>query len=226
MRRYFRHQVLAPTLSGGLLLAMGLSALSRPTPQDAESYHEQVRLAAASIPHQIGDWMGTDKAITPAAIKILQPNAMLNRSYKNAKDGRTASVLLVQCKNARDLAGHYPPNCYPSHGWKTDNAEEKEWRVDGHKMRGMEYAFSFARTTGTSRIVIRNFMILPNGQIYPDMNGVRMAAADYNRYFFGAAQFQLLTEAGIPNEKRDSIFRELLSGYEHVIEVIRGGQNK
>ena len=218
-----RKQVWIPLLSVGLLGAMGFSALSRPTPDDAEPYHLRVKQVAAEIPLRIDRWIGTDKEPTRAAVKLLNPNVLFTRRYRNLDTGRTATFMLVQCKDARDLAGHYPPVCYPAHGWKLKSSAPKYWHFNELQIPGMEYRFDFSRLEGTRRIVIRNFMILPDGRIYRDMSGVREAAADYNRHFFGAAQIQLVTDAGMPSPERDEVFRELLEGHQTLIDALRGG---
>mgnify|MGYP007071125856 CR=1 FL=1 len=31
------------------------------------------------------------------------------------------NVAVVQCRDARDMGGHYPPICYPGQGWTPKN---------------------------------------------------------------------------------------------------------
>lgn len=204
-----------------LLAGMAAARMTRPAPEDAEPYHRQVRDAANALPFQIGNWFGTDQEVTPAAIQMLQPNVLVSRRYRNIHTGRVATVLLVHCRDARDLAGHYPPVCYPAHGWATDFTTPRRWDVAGLSIDGTEYGFSFRMPTETKRMVVASFMVLPGGPILPDMTGVRHAAADYTRHFYGAAQIQLILDAGIPTAERDAIFRELAGACRGVIDALR-----
>ncbi len=51
-----------------------------------------------------------------------------------------------------------------------------------------------------------NFLIVPGKGILPDMPGLRKASEDYRRRFYGAAQFQLVMDADLPQADRDAIF--------------------
>lgn len=208
-------------VSLALLAGMAAARLTRPAPEDAEPYHRQVREAADALPFQIGDWFGADQDVPPAAIQMLQPNVLVSRRYRSIDTGRVATILLVHCKDARDLAGHYPPVCYPAHGWTMDSTTPRRWNVDGLLIDGTEYGFSFRMATATRRMVVASFMVLPGGQILPDMKGVRHAAADYTRHFYGAAQIQLILDARIPTAERDVIFRELAGAFRGVINALR-----
>lgn len=210
-------------VSAGLLSAIGTASLIRPGLDDAEPFHERIRLATRAIPYQIGLWSGEDKQLPPAAIKLLRPNVLFNRAYHNLETGQQVTLLLVQCKDARDLAGHYPPICYPAHGWIEDYARPRDWTVRGLNIQAMEYGFSFARLEDTSRIVVYNFMVLPDGQILRDMQGVRQAADDYTRHFFGAAQVQLIADAIVPDARRGQAFHDLLAANQPLLEALMSG---
>jgi hypothetical protein len=146
---------------------------------------------------------------------------MVNRQYRNVMTGRIVTLLLVHCRDARDLAGHYPPVCYPAHGWTQDSAAPHDWSVGDLVIEGTEYHFSFKRPLATRRIVVADFMVLPGGPILRDMQGVRRVADDYTQHFLGAAQIQLLMDAAIPAEERDAIVAELVAGIRPAIDAVR-----
>jgi Protein of unknown function (DUF3485) len=220
------NHAIAPVFALGLIGAMALGRWSRLAPHDAEPYHARVRAAIEAVPYRVGDWVGTDQPIVEAAVKLLQPNAMLNRVYRNIQTGRTATLLIVHCKDARDLAGHYPPVCYPAHGWQEDDSRERDWAAGSLPITGMEYAFSYGEAIGRQRMTVANFMVLPTGEIRRDMAAVREVAADYTRHFFGAAQFQIIMDTSIPSADRDAIVAELLGAVRPVIDAIRAGEKK
>lgn len=214
---------LAPLTAVLLLVAMALGNLTRTSPQDAEPFHLRVRLAAQEVPRRIGAWESHDVEPPPSAVRLLKPNVLLSRVYQNTATGRDAQFLLVHCKTARDMAGHYPRNCYTSHGWTLDWDRPKDWLVGGLKIPGTEYCFSYHYPEGTISKIVANFMVMPDGQILRDIEGVRMAAADYTKHFFGAAQIQLVIGAEVPQEERDAIFHELIGANLPLIEVLRTG---
>lgn len=218
-----RKEYFIAALSLALLGAIGLSTLGRPSPADARQYHEAVEHSFKSVPPRIGDWVGTDEPLLPAALELLQPNAVLHRVYRNITTGQSATLLLVQCKDARDLAGHYPPICYPAHGWRLDQQSTRSWACRGITIEGIEYAFSYGTIAGTQRMIVANFMMLPNGHTSPDMAAVYRVASDYQRRFYGAAQVQIVTDARIPEQQRQRIMMDFVEASSDVLQTILSG---
>ncbi len=208
-------------LSLGLVGSMAAAKLLRPVPEDAQPYHLQVRKVVEAIPQRVGDWVGLDQEIPRSAVKLLRPNVLFHRQYRNLRTGGVATFLIVHCKDARDLAGHYPPNCYPANGWTQESQRPRDWNINDLPVTGTEYEFSRTSLTGETRIVVMNFMVLPNGQILRGMERVRHAASDYTRRFYGAAQFQLLMDASIAPDERDQYVAQLVGPNQSVIDTIR-----
>jgi len=208
-----------------LLGAIGAARWLGPSPADAEPYHARVKQAVESIPVRIGNWVGEDEPIVAAAIDLLHPNVALHRIYRDAETGYTASLLVVQCKDARDLAGHFPPICYPGQGWRLEHQSPATWDCGAMTIGGTEYGFSYGSVGGARRIVIANFMLLPDGTIAPDMDAVRRIAADHKRRFFGAAQVQIVSDARLPAQQRERMVRELLKANASVFQLILTGDS-
>src|ERR1700716_2996219 len=88
------------------------------TPRDVEPYHALAKQAIDSIPTSVGSWSATPEKVPPEAIKLLRPNDIRSLSYvdNNAASprwyDRWANLLVDQCKDAGDMLGHWPPNCY------------------------------------------------------------------------------------------------------------------
>jgi hypothetical protein len=97
---------------------------------DPEPYHASVRQAAASVPLRTGTWFATEEPVPPSAMALIKPNVILSRRYVDAISGQQAILLLVQCRDARDLLGHWPPVCYAGQGWVQELAAERQWQVD------------------------------------------------------------------------------------------------
>lgn len=206
-----------------LLGAIGLSTLGRPSPADAQQYHESVQRAFRTVPLRIGTWVGTDEPLLAAAIDLLQPNAVLHRSYRDIATGQSATLLLVQCKDARNLAGHYPPICYPAHGWRLDHQSPRAWTGSGFTITGIEYEFSYGTIAGAQRMIVANFMILPDGRTSPDMTAVYRVASDRQRRFYGAAQVQIVTDARMPEQQRQRIVLDFVEASADVLQTILSG---
>jgi hypothetical protein len=192
-------------------------------PSDAAPYHARVRQAAAGLPYHIGPWLGTDTPVPPAAVAMLRPNLILSRQYQDVRTGRTASLLIVQCEDARDLLGHYPPTCYRAQGWSRRGTIATERQVDGEAIPITDYTFTSTRIDRTNELRIDNFMVLPDGPMCRDMDAVATVAQDYRRKFFGAAQIQIITDTQWSDSERDELFRQLIRAAGPLLREMRSG---
>lgn len=209
-----------------LALLAGLAAqksLIRGSADDAVAYHAEVAALAADLPVVVGDWVGKDVPVMAAAVALLKPNALVNRRYVNWRTGETASLLLVQVRDPRDLLGHYPPNCYPAHGYTADATQEQDWDVGGLRIAARCYRFSKQEMEGRSKLVVDNFMVLPDGETARDMRGIDRAAQDLRHRYFGAAQIQILTDPSIGDERREEVFQTFVSACLPVIRRVASG---
>lgn len=186
---------------------------------DAVAYHQRIRgVADSAIPYSAGDWLGHDVECPPAAIDMLHPNVLTSRAFANVRTGEVASLLFVQCSDARDLLGHYPPVCYVAHGMTLVSREARDWTVGGVEIHGMRYHFGNVASSSSSGTVIDNFMALPTGKFGRDMEDVSAVAKDRRLRQFGAAQVQLLTDESMTDARRDEVVRELI---EPIVPLLR-----
>lgn len=217
----FGHRLLAaPLVTLILLCGIATATLRRPGPSDAEAFHERIRAAVASIPSVINQWVGNDIEMPIDVVALLRPNALVYRTYRNSSTQRVVILTLVQAKDARNLVGHYPPVCFTSHGWSVDSVDRQDWHCADRLIPVSEYHCSRATAGGFERMTVINFMVLPNGQLQADMEGVHRAAANYTRRFFGAAQFQLILDADLSLNERRSIFAQLITASRGAIEAL------
>lgn len=224
-QNFSRLRAVAPVALTLLLFggAMADKVMFHLPPDDASPYHARVREAAEQLPYNIGPWLGTDSPVPPTAVELLRPNVIVSRQYQDVRTGRTASLLIVQCEDARDLIGHYPPVCYPAHGWSGRSAVPAERQVDGRPVAVTEYTFTSARIDRNGDLRIDNFMVLPDGRMCRDMDGVETAAQDYRRKFFGAAQVQVITNSEWSNSDRAELFGQLVGAADPLLREIRSG---
>ena len=221
-----------PLLSAGLLAGIVLEQRGHLKPRDVEPYHARAREAIEAVPYIIGTWTGQKDDIPVAAQKLLRPNAILSRTYVDhapvdwRQQHRSASLLIVQCRDSRDMVGHYPPICYRAHGMTLDEkyCGPRDWDVHGTPIRGYEYQFTEVFQGQTSRTIVYNFLIVPGRGIVRDMKDVEQAAEDYQQRHYGAAQFQVVfhgqASAESSREERDEIFATLLGPNLKLIETL------
>lgn len=207
-----------------LLLAVGAEGWVRPTPADADDFHRRAREAIEAIPTTFGSWIGHDEQVAQEALRLLSANKVLSRSYTHVGTGQHVGLLVVQCRHARDMIGHFPPVCYPNSGWSLQSRESQTFVVDDLTIPATEYEFAISRFGSAGRLWIYNFMVLPTGQLAADMDGVEAVAADYTQKFFGAAQVQLVFKAsGMDRMERQRIAQQFLRMIRDTIDVMRSG---
>lgn len=211
----------------GLLAVIFLVGLTRPTPADAEPYHKAVFATHLQAPMTIGQdpgqWVGKDVPLPPSAIQLLKPNVTISRSFTNTRTHENVSFLVVQCKDARDLQGHYPPICYPASGWSFAAQREYVWPVEDLEFHVAVYDYEFQSPTGMQKITVVNYLLLPEGSIVSDMDHVFELASDYVHRFYGAAQVQLVTNTRMSPERRREVFTQITRAHLPLIRQILAG---
>ena len=211
----------AVAAAAALLVTGGLIFQGYPTAASAEGYHERVLTLARAAPKTFGPWTGTANEIPPSAVELLRPNATVSRNFVDAADGLSGQFLIVQCRDARDLAGHWPPNCYPSSGFTETGRTPTTWNVPGlDPIHGTTYRFERASLNGTLAMVVDNFLVLPGVGFVPDMAAVRAAGDDPTRRNFGAAQVQIVTQTGLTTEQRHAVFDQILAPHAELLNTI------
>jgi Protein of unknown function (DUF3485) len=196
------------------------------TPAQAEAYFQRIVALSESNPAHFGSWVSMDAPIPEAAITMLRPNVTISRKYTNVATGEEATLLLVQCRDAHDLFGHYPPVCYAAHGFRNVDSVARDWDVDGLTVHGMVYTFSSTRPEQLTSMIIYDFMILPNRTTCRDMEGVYASARDPRARTLGAAQLQILLSATMPEEERDALFLSLVQSNRPILDAILDGSKK
>jgi hypothetical protein len=220
--------LISPMLSVGLLAGIVAEHRNYLKPEDFEPYHVAAKAAIESLPYSIPPFSGADNDDVPKEAQILlKPNKILSRRYTDTSvaslnSPRSANLLIVQCKQSGDMVGHFPPICYPSHGWEKFVDERRDWIVDDMRICGKEYQFRQTENGQTRICTVYNFMVVPGRGIVRDIQGVEEAAEDYQQRYYGAAQFQVVfqypSSEPMTQDQRDEIFTTLM---EPAVPVIR-----
>jgi len=190
-----------------LVAAMSLETEGRPSAADGNEFHAAAAEAVGELPLQFGDWRGEEVAVPAAAQVLLKPNAILSRRFVNRRTGDTISMSLVQCRDTRDMAGHYPPICYPGMGWaEKAPAREVPIDVDGTRLIAMRYHFTRQFFDQERTLIVYNFFAMPGEGFPAEMGAIRRAASDYTSRPYGAAQVQVaLNQAREPSEEKQLV---------------------
>jgi hypothetical protein len=218
---------LAPVLASVVMLVTLLSynIATGIDESGVDRYHRHILEVSEHIPDRIGPWVGVNEPVMKEAVLLLRPNVMFDRLYTRQSDGKKASILLVQCRDIRDMCGHYPPICYPANGWELKGEHDITLQAAGMDIPCVQYDFRF-NTGGEPRVLtVVNFLVLPEGFIR-DMDALRRAAGYRRKQPYGSGQVQLVVGAEISPEERRQMFAELVGGLGPVIEAIRAGGTK
>jgi hypothetical protein len=240
----FTRVLMPPVLALVLLAAAMAEATQRIKPKDADiqAFHLKAKAELESIPKVIqnGDtvWYGRDTGVPQSAVNLLNPNEIISREYVENRTGspisRTAQLLIVQCGDARDMQGHYPPNCYPAQGWTLLASAARDWTlpdrqtdqgvVKGMRISGMEYKFSQSIGVDSNQEYVYNFFLIPGSpQTLRDINAVYKVGEDYQRRYFGAAEVQVLVSPDLTQADRDDVLVQLLGPYVDVLRFLQSG---
>lgn len=218
----FRVQPYLSALIGLILTGLAAAEFARrPDAGDAEPFHAAAAKAIESLPDKFGDWETAEIPIPASAQTLLKPNAMLSRALTNRVTGEQASLVLVQCRDTRDMAGHYPPICYPGQGW-TENAPRRpvELTAGDRKVTAIRYEFTRSAFDRDRMLVVYNFFAIPGQGTPSDMDTIRRAASDYSARPFGAAQVQIVLTRRQSAEEEQRLVESALSPMADVVDLL------
>ena len=225
--------IASPLLCLLLLGGIALQQRNRLRPDDpaVSAYHARAKAAVNAMPWRVEargtSWTAVEHKPETAAVRLLRPNEILSRRYvQNTTAGRpmVAELLIVQCRDTRDMTGHYPPVCYPNIGHELVYGEPHEpIAVGAESVPYTEYKFQKYTHGRAETIFVYNFFVVPGRGAVGDKRGVDEAAEDYERRLFGAAQFQVVLQEGVvPDARvRQEIFASLLRSHPELITTLK-----
>lgn len=224
----------SPVLCVCLLGGIALQQRTRLKPDDVvvQNYHARAKAELRKMPWKVealgSTWTAVEHKPEAAAVRLLRPNEILSRRYvQNTTSTRPiiAELLIVQCRDSRDMTGHYPPICYRNIGYEQVYREQHPpITVGDEQVPFTEYHFEKYTHGRAEKLYVYNFFVVPGRGAVDDIKGVHEAAEDYERRFFGAAQFQVLMQdalAPAPPQIREQVFAALLRSRPELIETLR-----
>ncbi len=227
-RQTLNPKLLVPPAIAGLILVASIvvgGITTRELP-GRDDYLADVRDAIDDLPIRVGTWVGTDLETPPYVFPVLRPNKILQRRFFDPTKGRVISMLIVHCKDARDMEGHYPPVCYPGNGWvKTADAEVE---LDG-PYHAARYEFTKPIDGAERGMTVLNFFVLPTGklEVATRMDALYEAARSQARAGLGACQVQFLFyESGVPFEEHAEVANQFLNSIGPALERVAEGVDR
>ena len=216
----------APYICAAVLCALVVvGGISAGRPSGTNDYRARVRAALDAIPYKIGPAVGVDSEPTAAAVKLLSPNKIIERRYVDPGTGGSFTLLIVHCGDVRDMIGHYPPICYPAHGWKSAAAAPVDIELNGERARAFNYDFSRHDELFERRMSVLNFFVIPEqgATIFDDMKAVERASRSSEVGGLGVAQVQIVMGEDTNLQWREMVVRETLHAITPAVKAIAQG---
>ena len=221
VRRLKRFGPLAAT-TAALVLVGAVGIGDQRTAPPTGVYFAHIREAVDGLPYSIGRWIGEDEAVTPSARELLDPNVIVQRRYVDPETGEWFSVLVVHCGDMRDMQGHYPPVCYPAHGWSMRGSERADLGVEGVRYSVTEYRFAQEVGMREEQIVILNFFVMPSVEapVTPTIARLRRLSQASGTAGLGSAQVQVLFSGSSTESYRREVFERVVSALRPMMREI------
>ena len=175
---------------------------------DIKEKQEAVREAFADFPDRIGkqwEWLEiSDVRIPSSQAKMLDLNAFVSKKYQLLGESPVlqCTLFLANSIDARSMAGHHPPNCYPAIGWMSQEAAEREFRSTIYGDVEMCFmVYSFERGTSSQLMRVVNGFVLPSGMMASRLADASqlMGRAETSRE--GLTQYQLIFSSNVSVER-------------------------
>jgi EpsI family protein len=122
MSRRLRTLLCGAILSSGLAAQAGLERLNR-------TERPPLRKSLASIPMELGNWVGRNEKVEADIVMRSQTTEYLNRIYESEKQPRLSLRLWINYSNDGSNLRHTPEICLPSGGWTKIESQTREFAV-------------------------------------------------------------------------------------------------
>ena len=203
----------------GIAILLGLGWFATTT--DARYDTDSALKALEGFPDQIGDGDGVWIAVRDVGVPSRQERTLELSSYVSREFRRLgshppvlATLFIAYCEDARSMAGHHPPHCYPASGWLAKDAEAgvlTVLREDGRAIGYRVYEFRRDPIEDVGLTVVNGFFAAPG-----DFSATLDEASEaLGSVFFGQRglfQFQILFQDIKPGVDVMLYAEELLKG--------------
>jgi EpsI family protein len=118
----------------GAILAIGMAAQAALAALN-QTERPALRMPLASIPLDLGNWIGRDEPVDPDIIERAQTTEYLNRTYESrTRAGLSLRVWINYSRYGNNLR-HTPEICLPSGGWDKIESQTRVFSVPAGENR-------------------------------------------------------------------------------------------
>jgi exosortase len=184
-----------------------------PPAPDVEARYRTIRDEVLALPARLGPWRGEDVEVPLAEQRILKPNAMLSRSLSMLGGDERAHLLLIHCRDVRDMLGHWPASCYVSAGWKPEKDAGRTLDVPhaGLELEALRHRFSRVRGEElVERTEVWSAFLAPGEPPTGSLEDLAGRAGGRMRSRQGIAQVQICFPGFMKDEEADRAVRSIL----------------
>jgi len=122
MSRFQRTVLCVAILSSGLAAQAGLERLNR-------TERPLLRKQLASIPMELGNWVGRNEKVDPDIVMRSQTTEYLNRIYESWNHPGLSLRLWINYSSEGSNLRHTPEICLPSGGWTKIESQSRELAI-------------------------------------------------------------------------------------------------
>lgn len=184
-----------------------------PPAPDVEARFRDIRDQVLALPARLGPWRGEDVEVPLNEQRILKPNAMVSRSLSMLGGDERAHLLLIHCRDVRDMLGHWPASCYVSAGWSPEKDAGREITVPnaGLGLKALRHRFSRARAEGViERTEVWSAFLAPGEPPTGSLEDLAGQAGASLRSRQGIAQMQVCFPQFMDDPLADQAVRSVL----------------
>ena len=190
--------------------------------EEVDPYREAtIRVALDRFPDQLGPggrWVAVREVPVPTnQSRMLGLVGYVSRQYQRlgVAPPLRANIFVAHAKDARSMAGHHPPNCYPASGWTMSTDSQEDLLCTGPDGIGLPcriYKFHLGMEE-------ENPLWVGNGFLMPDLGPARTleetkpisGRAQTSR--LGLLQYQILIQGSVSPEDVKRYLCELLGTF-------------
>lgn len=184
-----------------------------PPAPDVEERYRAIRDQVLALPSRLGPWRGEDVEVPLAEQRILKPNAMLSRRLAMLGGDERAHLLVIHCRDVRDMLGHWPASCYVSAGWKPEKDAARTLTVPNADLalEALRHRFSRIRGEGdVERVEVWSAFLAPGEEPTGSLTDLAGRAGARMRSRQGIAQIQVVLPGFVGEADADRAIRSIL----------------
>ena len=169
-----------------------------------------IQEALSAIPSRLiaeeGTWVRQREVAVPSRqAEIFGLSASMSAEYLRlrSRPQLRAVVFVAYCSDARTMAGHHPPRCYPASGWlMSDQKAEDDFsfeRSDGRRILGTIYRF-VREGVITAELTVVNGFFASGERFFGSLVEARKVVKPALLGGKGLFQFQILFQGTMSND--------------------------